>query len=403
MESCASVKGTSYLSGSRLLAASGLHHLMGNHWHVLSDTIEKSVEGSLRQHLESYRSAVAERSNSYEKALREKSRIIRETENENMNLGRKKNRNLQSFREALTFLQRQVEELDELRVSYYQEILEHEEKVWDFVQSKVSLVVRSTLDVFDRFTAKASDPVIEPMLQSIPDPFDSYGPPKPEDRIFSILSPLSIFGANHSSPSPSPQSAIAEIDHTNAFASDTSGMSWTNAMSPEQGQRDPTQYEPSEWPFVRTPTSSPPQSIRSSSTARPISPPGSSRRSSSYPSASGSSSSTSKSGSQTQARKSEAKLRKVLSVIDERERQTSELEGGHAQEASADTVKEHSYSTNMNGQHHEGIPDSPHWGSPESGESKDSSDGSDSLSPHIGSPPLVDRSGPDELTDDEKR
>lgn len=44
---------------------------------------------------------------------------------------------LQSFREALTFLQRQVEELDELRVSYYQEILEHEEKVWDFVQSKV--------------------------------------------------------------------------------------------------------------------------------------------------------------------------------------------------------------------------------------------------------------------------
>lgn len=34
-------------------------------------------------------------------------------------------------------LQRQVEELDELRVSHYQEILEHEEGVWDCVQGKV--------------------------------------------------------------------------------------------------------------------------------------------------------------------------------------------------------------------------------------------------------------------------
>ena len=55
----------------------------------------------------------------------------------------------------MAVLQRQVEELDELRVSHYQEILEHEEQVWDFVQGKVSLVVRSTLDVLDRFTSKA--------------------------------------------------------------------------------------------------------------------------------------------------------------------------------------------------------------------------------------------------------
>lgn len=35
-------------------------------------------------------------------------------------------------------LQRQVEELDDLRVSHYQEIMDHEEEVWDFVQGKVS-------------------------------------------------------------------------------------------------------------------------------------------------------------------------------------------------------------------------------------------------------------------------
>ena len=47
---------------------------------------------------------------------------------------------LQSFREALQVLQRQVDDLDELKAHHYQEIMEHEEEVWDFVQGKVRLV-----------------------------------------------------------------------------------------------------------------------------------------------------------------------------------------------------------------------------------------------------------------------
>ena len=62
---------------------------------------------------------------------------------------------LQTFREALAVLQRQVDDLDELKARHYQEIVEHEEEVWDFVQGKVCLVVRSTMDVFDRLTSKA--------------------------------------------------------------------------------------------------------------------------------------------------------------------------------------------------------------------------------------------------------
>jgi hypothetical protein len=44
---------------------------------------------------------------------------------------------LQSFREALSVLQRQVDDLDELKASHYQEIVEHEEEVWDVVAGKV--------------------------------------------------------------------------------------------------------------------------------------------------------------------------------------------------------------------------------------------------------------------------
>lgn len=62
---------------------------------------------------------------------------------------------LQTFRQALAVLQRQVDELDDLKAQHYQEIVEHEEEVWDSVQGKVCVVVRTTLDVFDRLTAKA--------------------------------------------------------------------------------------------------------------------------------------------------------------------------------------------------------------------------------------------------------
>lgn len=46
---------------------------------------------------------------------------------------------LQTFREALLVLQRQVDELDTMKESHYREIVEHEEQVWDVVQAKVFL------------------------------------------------------------------------------------------------------------------------------------------------------------------------------------------------------------------------------------------------------------------------
>ncbi|RDB23233.1 Protein IVY1 [Hypsizygus marmoreus] len=283
LETCSGLKGPSYEAGTRLQAASGLHHLIGNHWHVLAETIDKKFEKPLRQHLDTYRIIVNDRSASYERVLREKSQIIRDTEMRNMN---RKERNLQTFREALIVLQRQVDELDDLKASHYREIIEHEEQVWEVVQAKTCVVVRSTMDVFDRFTAKASDPVIELMLQSVPDPFDSYGPPQAEDQIFSILAPLSIMTTQSSSPSP--MTGSSELD-TEATPSDKI-TSWLPKTS--NGVIFPS--ESTEWAGVPSPTSTPPRSV---------SPPIVSRRHSTPPSAG--------------PRKSESKLRSVLTVIDE--------------------------------------------------------------------------------------
>ncbi|KAJ6629212.1 hypothetical protein B0H10DRAFT_2160657 [Mycena sp. CBHHK59/15] len=300
MENCSGLKGPSYEAGTRLQAASGLHHLIGNHWHVLAETLDKNFEKPLRQHLETYRAIVTERSASYERALKEKSRIIRDTEMRNMN---RKERNLQSFREALGVLQRQVDELDDLKAAHYQEIIEHEEEVWDVVQGKICIAVRSTMEVFDKFTAKASDPVIEPMLQSIPDPFDSYGPPQAEDQIFSILPPLSIMttsNAPSSSASPMP-TPIPELEAVEGLPSVTStNHSW---MPPSGVVAFPSAS--SEWEDETSPSSStPPRSVSPLFTNRKHLAPLNSTR---HP------------------RKSESKLRSVLSPIDEaRSRQASD-------------------------------------------------------------------------------
>ncbi|KAF8592539.1 hypothetical protein K439DRAFT_1324244 [Ramaria rubella] len=192
MDACSRLKGVTDDAGVNFQAAGGLHYLMANHWDVLGSTLEHQFEDPLRQHLGHYKSAVVERSAAYERTLLEKSKIIKHTESENMNYGRKKKRDLQSFRQALTILQAEVDELDRLKVSHYNQILDHEEEIWDVVAGKVCLVVRSSLDVFDRVTAKSSDSVLETMVQSIPDPFDSYGPPKKEGQLFSILTPLAM-------------------------------------------------------------------------------------------------------------------------------------------------------------------------------------------------------------------
>jgi hypothetical protein len=147
----------------------------------------------------------------------------------------------------------------------------------------------------------SSDPVIEPMLQSIPDPFDSYGPPQSEDQIFSILAPLSIMNTSNGpstngSPLPTP---IPELDPIEGLPS-VSNHTW---MAPPSGTIA-FPGAPPDWEDDKSP---------SSSTPRSISPPSSNRKH------------LAPLNSARHPRKSESKLRSVLSPIDEtRSRQMSE-------------------------------------------------------------------------------
>ncbi|WVF67156.1 hypothetical protein IAT40_001902 [Kwoniella sp. CBS 6097] len=202
MEACSRVKGCR-TSNSGLAGASGLQYLVSNHEQILADAVYRQFEIPLLEALDNYKLVTADRLASYEKALHEQSQKIRKTEAENLRHGRRRKRDLQSFRQALAELQRQVDELDALKAGYHEEVLEGEDEIWETVLNKVAFVVRSQLDFYEKIAGKASDPILEPLIMSIPDPFDSYGPPKEEGQIFSVLAPLGLLDISApQSPTP---------------------------------------------------------------------------------------------------------------------------------------------------------------------------------------------------------
>jgi hypothetical protein len=174
------------------MAASGLHHLMGNRgprldWQsvltvrgadnqLLGDSFYRQFEVPLMEYVtisryiaplreltpfsseyDTHKLRVAERQAQYEKATQAKAKLIRETESRNVKLGKKKLRgsslslyskrilwtmrrtDLSSFRRALAELQAHVNDLDNLKIEHYSEVYEYEQEMWDLIASKVGL------------------------------------------------------------------------------------------------------------------------------------------------------------------------------------------------------------------------------------------------------------------------
>ncbi|KIR58153.1 hypothetical protein I314_06118 [Cryptococcus bacillisporus CA1873] len=242
MEACSRVKGCRS-SNSALAGAGGLQYLVSNHEQLLADTVYRQLEIPLLHALDNYKMITADRLAAYEKALHEQSQKIRKTEAENLKIGRRRKRDLQQFRQALGELQKQVDELDSIKAAYHEEVLEGEEEVWETVLGRVAFVIRSQLDFYEKIAGKASDPILEPMVMSIPDPFDAYGPPKEEGQIFSVLAPLSLLDSSApQSPtlnlprvlSPPPMSAKTTSPGRPSSPSDFHGTSTRRSPAPRE-------------------------------------------------------------------------------------------------------------------------------------------------------------------------
>lgn len=189
LEDCSRVKGA-HAMGPAFQAAGGLHYLKSNYEQVLCDTFWKEFSIPLLDQLDVYRTTVRERQVTHEKAIAEKSRLLKEIETKYQKEERRRKRDLNSFRLMLSELQEKLNELEEIKAQHYTDALEYEEQTWEYLASKVGLLVRAQTEIAERLTSKSgSDPVLESITAAIPDPFNSYGPPKRGDELFTILPP----------------------------------------------------------------------------------------------------------------------------------------------------------------------------------------------------------------------
>ncbi|KAF9439177.1 hypothetical protein BGZ76_010076 [Entomortierella beljakovae] len=173
---------------SSLQAASGLHYLMSNHHQILSDTLYKQFEIPLLQHLDTHKANIEATEAQYERSMRDMSQKIKETEATSLQNG-----HLFQFRQALTTLTMQVDELERIKIAYYFSNLESEQANLQLILQKTSTIVRAEVDIYERIANKGlNDSILEPMTTQGPDPYCTYPTTDEFSSIFSILPPTPI-------------------------------------------------------------------------------------------------------------------------------------------------------------------------------------------------------------------
>ncbi|KAF9124326.1 hypothetical protein BGX30_000990 [Mortierella sp. GBA39] len=179
---------------SSLQAAAGLHYLMSNHHQILSDTLYKQFEIPLLQHLDTHKANIEASEAQYERSMRDMSQKIKETEATSLQNGRKRQRGkLPLFRQALTTLTMQVDELERIKLGYYFSNLESEQANLQLILQKTSTIVRAEVDIYERIANKGlNDTILEPMTTQGPDPYCTYATTDEFSSIFSILPPTPI-------------------------------------------------------------------------------------------------------------------------------------------------------------------------------------------------------------------
>ncbi|KAG0255296.1 hypothetical protein DFQ27_006321 [Actinomortierella ambigua] len=182
---------------SCLQAAAGLHFLISNHHQILSDTLYKQFEIPLLQHLDTHKGNIEASEAQYERSMREMSQKIKDTEAASLQNGRKRQRDLLQFRQALMTLTQQVDELERIKIGYYFNNLECEQANLQLILQKTSTLVRAEVDIYERVANKGlNDPILELMTTQGPDPYCVYPTTDEFSSIFSILPATPIIPTN---------------------------------------------------------------------------------------------------------------------------------------------------------------------------------------------------------------
>ncbi|ROT40956.1 hypothetical protein SODALDRAFT_330676 [Sodiomyces alkalinus F11] len=141
-------------SADPLLSASGVHHLVANHHHILSETVYRSFEVPLLDELDKWRRAMEDEDESYVKTVRDKSREIRRLEKEGLKLHRQRRRDVGRFRAHLVDLTTKLDGLTALHGDHARTLLRESQETSAKIVDATCSLVRAEVDIFESLARK---------------------------------------------------------------------------------------------------------------------------------------------------------------------------------------------------------------------------------------------------------
>ncbi|KAI3648928.1 hypothetical protein MP228_006782 [Amoeboaphelidium protococcarum] len=141
-------------SGVGLNSAAELHRLIAKHQEQLAELIHKEYEVPLQRNLATHTKRIEENDRQFEKTMKKMQDDISKTENK-MLKGRKKD--LAVFQQSLKDMQRQAEELEQIREQNNTRVLQEEQRHFMFLVQKAAGVVKSEYDHYSALALLSRD------------------------------------------------------------------------------------------------------------------------------------------------------------------------------------------------------------------------------------------------------
>lgn len=156
-----------------MINAGGLHYMISSNQQILGRLIEQSFEIPLKRELLKLKEEYQVNHTYYQQEIKSRSRVLRESELQNLKLSKLKTRNLTSYKNNLMDLTRQVEEIDRLKYGYYREInLMLERFNQEKLLPRTGSLVRAQLELYEGIAKKGwSGGGLDNLLAVSPDLF----------------------------------------------------------------------------------------------------------------------------------------------------------------------------------------------------------------------------------------
>ncbi|ODQ68226.1 hypothetical protein NADFUDRAFT_11521, partial [Nadsonia fulvescens var. elongata DSM 6958] len=175
LESTSRSKGVTPQTADGLISAGGLHYLVSNHQRILADSIEKAFELPLKKTVKKFKRQSKEFESNYKMEISRRSKILKQTELQNMKLTKRRNgglKNLDAYKLVLEDLTNQINQMDTLRNEYFETIFDLTNFTNDKILTLTGAVVRAEMEIYEGIAKKGwSGGGLDDLIATCSDPF----------------------------------------------------------------------------------------------------------------------------------------------------------------------------------------------------------------------------------------